>query len=70
MTVQVFISLTFSLPCLSPEYKTWVFPVVLPSTLPLTSITLTGEASRYLVLGTSCQVAQCLHVDEWSHKTG
>ena len=46
MLVQVFISLTFSLPCLSPEYKRWVFPVVLPSTLPLTSITLTGEASR------------------------
>ena len=45
MTVQVFISLTFSLPCLSPEYKTWVFPVVLPSTLPLTSITLIGQPS-------------------------
>lgn len=49
----VFISLTFSLPCLSPEYKRWVFPVVLPSTLPLTSITLT--ASLYLVVAASIE---------------
>ena len=69
MVVQVFISLTFSLPCLSPEYKTWVFPVVLPSTLPLTSITLTGEPSAAYTANGG-QVRQCLHVDEWSHKTG
>ena len=39
----VFISLTFSLPSLSHEYKKWIFPVLLPSTLPLTSIFLTGN---------------------------
>jgi len=39
----VLISLSFSLPSLSPQYKEWMFPVLLPSLLPLTSVTLTGS---------------------------
>jgi len=39
----VLISLSFSLPSLSPQYKKWIFPTILPSLLPLTSVTLTGS---------------------------
>lgn len=45
----VFISLTFSLPSLSDEYKKWIFPVLLPSTLPLTSVFLSGNDIQLLV---------------------
>ena len=49
----VFISLTFSLPSLSHEYKKWIFPVLLPSTLPLTSIFLTGNDILFLFFAPS-----------------
>lgn len=62
----VFISLTFSLPSLSPEYKKWIFPVLLPSTLPLTSVFLT--ASLYMVVATSIERFLQLNHPRFSNK--
>lgn len=62
----IFVLLTFSLPSLSTEYKTWVFPTVLPSTLPLTSITLT--ASLYMVVATSVERYLQLYYPSYSNK--
>jgi len=47
-TFLVLVTFAFSLPSLSPSYKSLVFPLVLPSLLPLTSTTL--SASVYCVV--------------------
>jgi len=64
----VSLSLTFSLPYLSEEYKKWIFPVLLPSSLPLTCIALT--ASLYMVVAASIerflQLTQPRHSDKGS----
>ena len=41
--LQVMCFFVFSLPVLSPHYKIWIFPHILPTVLPLTSISLTGN---------------------------
>jgi len=43
----------FSLPSLSPHYKTKVFPVVLPLLFPISNVALTG--SLYTILATSVE---------------
>jgi len=48
----VFVTLSFSLPSLSPRYKERIFPLILPSLLPLTSVTLSGSVY--------CVVALCI----------
>jgi len=64
----IFLALTFSLPCLSEEYKKWIFPALLPTSLPLTSIALT--ASLYMVVAASIerylQLTQPRHSDKGS----
>jgi len=47
----VFCLMVFSLPVISQHYKIWIFPYVLPSLLPCTSIALTG--SLYCVIALS-----------------
>jgi len=46
----ILVLLMFSLPVLSVTYKIWVFPELLPSLLPLTSITLTASVYCVVVL--------------------
>eukprot|EP00092_Neocalanus_flemingeri_P050345 GFUD01058164.1.p1 GENE.GFUD01058164.1~~GFUD01058164.1.p1 ORF type:complete len:310 (-),score=31.81 GFUD01058164.1:207-1136(-) len=48
---KVMCFLVFSLPVLSYHYKIWIFPHILPTLLPLTSISLTG--SLYCVIALS-----------------
>ena len=43
VNLQIFVTLSFSLPSLSPTYKESIFPLILPSLLPLTSVTLSGS---------------------------
>jgi len=62
----IFVTLTFSLPSLSAQYKKWIFPVLLPFTLPLTSISLT--ASLYLVIATSVERYLQLYHERCSNK--
>jgi len=56
----ILVTLTFSLPSLCAQYKSVIFPIILPSLLPLTSVTLTCSVycvvtlalERYLHLST------------------
>jgi hypothetical protein len=50
INLQVFVSLSFSLPSLSPLYKERIFPLILPSLLPLTSVTLSGSVYCVIAL--------------------
>ena len=43
-------NLSFSLPSLSPLYKERIFPLILPSLLPLTSVTLSGSVYCVIAL--------------------
>ena len=63
LQLQVFVTLSFSLPSLSPTYKERMFPLILPSLLPLTSVTISGSVycvvalavERYLQLARPAQ---------------
>jgi len=48
----VFICLSFSLPALSSSYKDETFPLLLPSLLPLSSVTLSGSVYCVIALAT------------------
>jgi hypothetical protein len=50
INLQVFVTLSFSLPSLSPAYKEIIFPLILPSLLPLTSVTLSGSVYCVIAL--------------------
>ena len=65
---QILVNLTFSLPSLSPSYKALVFPLILPSLLPLTSVSM--SASVYCVIALA--VERYLHIarHQASNKVG
>ena len=63
---QILVSLTFSLPSLSPQYKEWIFPTILPSLLPLTSVTLTG--SVYCVVALALERYLHMTRPHWGNK--
>ena len=65
---QVFVTLSFSLPSLSPQYKEWIFPIILPSLLPLTSVTL--SCSVYCVVALAMERYLHLTRPHWSNKVG
>ena len=52
LLLQVFICLSFSLPALSSSYKDETFPLLLPSLLPLSSVTLSGSVYCVIALAT------------------
>jgi len=57
-TFLIFVTFSFSLPSLSPSYKALVFPLILPSLLPLTSVSM--SASVYCVIALA--VERYLHI--------
>jgi len=57
-TFLIFVTFSFCLPSLSPSYKSLVFPLILPSLLPLTSVAL--SASVYCVIALA--VERYLHI--------
>jgi len=56
----------FCLPSLSPTYRAWVFPHLLPSLLPVTSIVLT--ASVYSVVALALERLLHLTRPQWSNR--
>eukprot|EP00092_Neocalanus_flemingeri_P003454 GFUD01003703.1.p1 GENE.GFUD01003703.1~~GFUD01003703.1.p1 ORF type:complete len:163 (-),score=29.76 GFUD01003703.1:340-828(-) len=62
----ILVTLSFSLPSLSPQYKEWIFPTILPSLLPLTSVTLTG--SVYCVVALALERYLHLTRPGWGNK--
>ena len=68
VNLQIFVTLSFSLPSLSPTYKERIFPLILPSLLPLTSVTLSG--SVYCVIALAVERYLHLAKPAQSNKVG